>query len=219
MAEDEATNGGVAVAEPEQAMHDAAEAETKPKRGLFGFGKSKDEADEVEHEIELMTPFGKLELEFEPTSSKQRREQKQKAKEAAEAAKRAAKEQAKALKEQAKALEKGTKSRTKAVKEAATAASKKKGGGKGKIALILLAIALVGGGIAVAYWLFGRKPEEMESIPSEYRSDEYAPATEPEGFVAKTRHRIRHAVRAGQQASREAQIEQQQRYEGMTQGG
>jgi len=204
MAEDEASGGGIAVAEL-----DRAEEEAPPKRGLFGRRKRKDEQEDPEHEFELMTPFGKLELEFEPTSRKERREQKKRAKEQAAAEKEAAKQQAKALKQQAK---KGVEK----VREEAQAHARK-GGAKGKIALILLAIALVGGAIALAYWLFARTPEDLDKVPEEYRADEVE--REPEGFVAKARQRMRHAVRAGQRASRDAQLEQQQRYEEMTRGG
>jgi hypothetical protein len=215
MAEDEATSGGIALAEREDV---AAEEEAQPKRGLFGLGRRKEEDEEPEHEIELMTPFGKLELEFEPTSQKQRREQKRHAKEQAEAAKDAAKQQAKALKQQADALKKQAKKGVTTVHEKA-APRAKKGGGKGKLALILLGIAVVGGAIALAYWLFARTPEELDTIPTEYRADDYEPEREPAGLVAKARHRVRHAVRAGQRASRDAQLDQQQRYEEMTRGG
>ena len=88
-------------------------------------------------------------------------------------------------------------------------------GGGGKWLLILLLIGGAVAAIGIAYWLFGSKPE-AEGVPADYLAE---PAIEPEpqGFADKLRHRIRHAVRSGKQASHEAQLEQERRYEELTQ--
>jgi hypothetical protein len=194
MATDEAT-GGIAVAE----RTDVQQAAPEEKRGWFRRKRNEEKEEEVEHELELMTPFGKVELEFEPTPKKEARDRKRREKAEKEAAKAEAKKQEKRSK--------------KAEKRAAAAASGKSGGGAGRLVLILLVIGLIAGAIAVAIWLFGRDPA-TEQVPEEYRAREAEP--EPQGFMDRARTRIRHAVRAGQDASREAQVEQQQRYEDLT---
>lgn len=204
MSEQEA-EASVAVAERNM---DAAEDE-KPKRGWFGRGKKQDTDDEPDHEIEFMTPFGKLELEFEPTTKKQERDRKQREK----AEREAAKAEAAAAKRAEQEAEDAKKRPPAKQVEIVT----KSGGGAGKLILILAVIGLIATAVGVAVWLFARKPEDLETVPPEYRAVELEP--EPEGFVPKMRHRLRHALREGQQASREAQMEQQQRYEDLTQGG
>ncbi len=186
---------------------DAAQDE-QPKRGWFRRGKQQAADDEPEHELGFMTPFGKLELEFEPTPKKEERDRKKReqaerdaAKAAAAAAKRAEQEAEDAKKRPA----------SKQVDVVA-----KSGGGAGKLIIIVAVIGLIAAAVGVAVWLFARKPEDLESVPPEYRAVELEP--EPEGFVPKMRQRLRHALREGQQASREAQLEQQQRYEDLTSG-
>ncbi|MHB8375450.1 MAG: hypothetical protein ACYDEB_00630 [Dehalococcoidia bacterium] len=200
MAQDEASGeSSVAVAE----RGHGEQAEAKPKRGWFGRRKHKDEAEEVEHELELLTPFGKLDLEFEPTSKKAERDRKKHEKaerEAAQAAKR----------EAGDAKKRG--------KGAVTTVLEKRGGGHGTLLTVLVAIGLIAAAVGVAVWLFARKPEDLASVPPEYRVPGAEPEPEPQGFVAKARRRLTGAVRAGRQASREAQVEQQQRYEDLTRG-
>jgi uncharacterized protein HemX len=203
MSEQEA-GAGVAVAERDV---DAAE-DDKPKRGWFGRGKKQDVDDEPEHEIEFMTPFGKLELEFEPTTKKEERDRKKREKAEREAAKA---EAAAAKRAEQEAEDAKKRPSSKQVEVVA------KSGGAGKLIVILAVLGLIAAAIGVAVWLFARKPEDLERVPPEYRAVELEP--EPEGFVPKMRHRLRHALREGQQASREAQMEQQQRYEDLTQGG
>lgn len=201
MAQDEASGGSsVAIAEREEGER----ASAKPKRGWFGRRKHRDEDEAAEHEVELLTPFGKLELEFEPTPKKEERDRKKREKAEREAAK-AAKHEAEAAKKRGKA--------------AAATVVEKQGGGHGTLLTVFVVLAVLAAAVGVAVWLFARKPEDLESVPPEYRAPGGEPEPEPQGFVAKARQRIAHAVHAGQQASREAQVEQQQRYEDLTRGG
>ena len=201
----------VAVAEVDDTGREYEEDEPK-KGGLLGLMRgNKDEDEDADHEIEFSTPFGKFELEFEPRSKKERRDRKKREQREREAAKKAADAALKARRKAEEALTKRERGK------------EKKGGGiLGKLVLILVIFAVVGGAIAVAYWLFGRRPEELEAdnVPPEYRAVdvEIAPV-EPEGFVPKMRSRLRQAVRAGRRASMEAQMEQQARYEDLTRGG
>lgn len=200
MAEDEASGeSSVAIAERERGEPAAA----KPKRGWFGRRKHRDHDEAAEHEVELMTPFGKLELEFEPTPKKEERDRKKRDKAEREAARAARRE---AAKKRGKAA-------------AATTVIEKRGGGHGTLLTVLVILGVLAVAVGVAVWLFARKPEEPESVPPEYRAPGGEPEPEPQGFVAKARQRLTHAVHAGQQASREAQVEQQQRYEDLTRGG
>ncbi len=201
MAQDEASGeSSVAIAERER----GEQAGAKPKRGWFGRRKHSED-DAAEHEVELMTPFGKLELEFEPTAKKEERDRKKRDKAEREAAK-AAKHEAEAAKKRGKVA-------------ATTTVIEKRGGGHGTLLTVLVILGVLAAAVGVAVWLFARKPEELESVPPEYRAPGGEPEPEPQGFVAKARQRLTHAVHAGQQASREAQVEQQQRYEDLTRGG
>jgi hypothetical protein len=191
------SNDGAAVADPpgrdERAIAAIAEApasldEKKTKK------RKKDEDDDIEYEVEFATPFGKIEFEFEPLSKKQKKDQQRKARAEREAQKAAAK--------MAKLAEKGVQS--------------KPGGGRGNGLLIALVIfGIIAATIALAVWLFARPSEEEDAIPAEFRAED-APTPEPQGFVAKMRGRAREAVTAGRRASREAQNEQQKKFEEMT---
>ncbi len=161
--------------------------------------KKKGEEDEPEYEVEFQTPFGKLEFEFEPLTSKHKRDKKR-----AEQAERDTKK---------KAAEAAKKAEARVMKQASS-------GGGGKLLLVILVIGAVMALIALAIWLFARPGIDDEAVPPEFRTDGVAdPAmAEPQGFAGRARARIRSAVRAGRHASREAQQEQEQRFENMTQG-
>ncbi|HEX5480220.1 MAG TPA: hypothetical protein VFY79_10925 [Dehalococcoidia bacterium] len=201
----------VAVAEVDDTGHESEEDQPK-KGGLLGLMRgNKDDEEDADHEIEFSTPFGRFELEFEPRSKKERRDRKKREQRERDAAKKAADLALKARQQAEQALTKRE------------GGKDKKGGGLlGKLVLALVIFALIGGAIAVAYWLFGRRPEELEAenVPPEYRAvDVEIASVEPAGFVPKIRERLRRAVRAGRRASMEAQMEQQARYEDLTRGG
>jgi hypothetical protein len=179
----------VAAPADEVKLEPAPDKKTKRK-------KEKEEEDELEREIEFVTPFGKIELEFEPTPKKQKKDQERRAKAAQRAADVAEKAQRKLVEQQAKA-ERG-------------------GRGSGRLLVILLVLALIGAAIAIAWWLFARPVEELDRVPEDLRVQ---PAPEPQGFVAKMRSRVREGIRAGQRASSETQREQMRRYEEVTGGG
>jgi hypothetical protein len=200
MTEDEATST-VAVAErPEAAapVEVKADKRKKPK-------KEKEQDDDLEREIEFSTPFGKIELEFEPTSSKQKREERQREKERADGEKSAAK----AAKKAARQLEE---------RGAAAVEATRKGGSV--LVPVLIVLGLVIAAVIVAFWLFARPGAETEQVPEQYRNPELEPVAEaPQDFVTSARQRIGQAIRAGKQASREAQQEQERRYQDLTRGG
>lgn len=197
MAQDEAST---AVAERPQAAVDASEPLT-PAAIETGKQRKKKQKDEApEYEIEFDTPFGKIEFEVEPASSKERRDKQKREKAEREAAKAAAKAAKKA--------------------EGKLAKRESSGGGRGRSLLAVLVIfAIIASLVAIAIWLFASPgPKEQDEIPEEYLQPGVEPAAEPEGFAAKMRTRIRHAVRAGRQASREAQQEQERRFKDLTHG-
>ena len=66
-------------------------------------------------------------------------------------------------------------------------------------------------------WLFARPGEdEQDAVPPEFRNEDAPAEPAPLGFAAKARQRISHAVRAGRQASREAQAEQERKFQDLT---
>ena len=214
MTNDETTISEAATAIADRPAADAPKdavdgASSKLKDAKKSKGK-KQQDDDIEYEYEFATPFGKLEFEFEPTSAKKRKEQEKREKAAEQAAKSEAKAKKQADKQTQEMAKKG---------QQFVAAAQPKGGG-GKLLPILLIFAIVAGGIALAIWLFARPGDDMtDVVPSEFRNDEIAPVAEPQGFVEKARARIRDAVRAGRNASRDAQEEQQRKYEDMARGG
>ena len=159
--------------------------------------KKKEEDDDLEYEVEFATPFGKIEFEFEPLSKKQKKDAQKK--------ERAERDAAKAAAKAAKLAEK------RALKGDAVSS----GGGRGGTLLIALIIfGIVAAAVIIAVWLFARPGEDEDAIPAEFRADD---ATDPEpvapqGFVG----RVKNAVRAGKQASRDAQAEQQRKFEQMS---
>lgn len=197
-----ASNAGTAIAE--KLGKDAKKAEKKNKnKAKKDDKKKKAEDDEPEYEVEFQTPFGKLEFEFEPLTSKQKRDKKR-----AEQAERDTKKKAATAAKQAE---------QRVMKQASSG-----GGGGGKLLLVLLIVGAVMALIALAIWLFARPDIDDEAVPPEFRADgvgaidDAAIIPEPQGFVGKARARVRSAVRAGRHASREAQQEQEQRFENMT---
>jgi hypothetical protein len=154
---------------------------------------AKETDDELEYEIELNTPFGIVELEFEPRARRDRKE-------------RARKERA-----ERKAAEKAAaKARELAEREA-----------KGRRSLLLpvLIFLIIAAAVAIAVWLFARPGDDDDDLP-EYlatplEGDVGAP---PKSLIAGARGRGRDAIRQGRKASRDAQREQEQRYREMTGG-
>lgn len=158
--------------------------------------KKKKQDEDLEYEVEFATPFGKLEFEFEPLTKKQKKDRERKEKAEREAAKKSAR-----------------------AAERAVADVRERGGRGlfGTLLIILLVMALIGTIIAVAYWLFARPGEDEEdAVPPEFAQE---PPPAAQGFVERTRSRLRDAVRAGRQASREAQREQREKFEQMSGGG
>jgi len=179
-------NGAVLLPEPADEALPAEREKSRKKR--------KDEDDD-EREIEFETPFGKIELEFEPTSRKKQKDEARRARAAREAAKAAAKAERKLAEQSEKAL---------------------KGGGRGgTLLVVLLIIGLIAAAIAVAWWLFGRSADELDEVPEELRAQpEEKPA--PQSAFARVRGRLREAISAGRKASSETQREQMRRYEEVT---
>ncbi len=198
MAQDEAsTSGTSAVADRPQDSAAVAIDEAKP-----GKKNTKSNADDdFGYDIDFETPFGKLEFAVEPASVKARKDQERRDKAESDAAKSAAK----VAKQAEKQLKRG-KLEPVAVQS-----------GGSKLVPILLILLLVAGVIALAIWLFARPGEaEPDAVPAQFRNDAAPADPEPQGFVANARQRIRHAVRAGRQASREAQAEQEQKFQDLT---
>ena len=201
MTDNEGTSeGAVATAEPTKLDAKALKALDRDAKKAAKRNKDVDD-----YGIDFGTPFGKLEFELQPAESKKRKDDEKRAQAERDAAKAA----------------------LKAEKDAAKLA-KKHGGeapvvirrGGSKLVPILLIFAIIAGSIALAIWLFARPgEEEADVVPPEFRNDEAAAAVvQPQGFIAQAQQRVRDAVRAGRKASREAQKEQEQRFQGMTKG-
>jgi hypothetical protein len=179
MAVEEATSSGAAVAAQEDDPASSALAQLP--------GAEKDEG--VEYEFEFATPFGNIEFEFEPQSTRDRKAAERKV----QAERRAAKKAAEAARR--------------------AAARQQKSGRGGRLLIVLLVIAIVGAAIIVAYWLFARPEETDDGVPAEFANE---PQPAPQGFVARARKRVEDAVRAGRKASRDAQREEREKYERLT---
>jgi len=83
-------------------------------------------------------------------------------------------------------------------------------------ALVIFTVIVVAVGIAI--WLFARPEEDEDVIPTELRKEGVpAPAEEPE--ATGLAGRLKQAVRAGRRASRDAQDEQQRRFDEITKQG
>lgn len=161
--------------------------------------RNKKDDDELEYEWELETPFGKIEFELEPAERKEQKERARREKAERDAAKQAAK-----------------------LAKKAENAAKKQGATAGELVVVkrsnlvpaLVIFALVIGAIALAYWLFSRPGDEEEDVvPEEFRAaDAPVAAAGPQGLAA----RVKKAIREGRRASRDAQREQQQKFEEAT---
>ena len=198
MAQDEATLGEIiAVAErpgPAPAPSGASTPENTRK-------KSKDE-EEFGYDVDFETPFGKIEFALEPSAAKERKDRERREK----AARAASKAAAKAAKKAERRMMKGS------AEEQIIARS-----GGSKLAPILLIFLIVAGIFVLAIWLFARPGEdEQDAVPPEFRHEDAPAEPAPMGFAAKAQHRIRQAVRAGRQASREAQAEQERKFQDLT---
>ncbi len=195
MAQDESTTNDVAGADrPDDARATIAPPTKKRK-------KSQAE-DDFGYDVDFETPFGKIEFALEPSSVKERKDQERREK----AEKDRAKAAAKAAKKAEKQLKNGGGQQQIIVRE-----------GGSKLVPILLIFLLVAGAVALAIWLFARPGEpEQDAIPVEFLNDEAQPAPAPQGFAAVAQSRIRSAVRAGRQASREAQAEQDRKFQDLT---
>ena len=174
---DEAS-GATAIADAPPADDDA----TKSKEG-----------EDLDYEIELNTPFGIVELEFEPRAKRDRKQRERKERAERKAAERAA-----------------LKAKQRAEKEA-------RAGRGGSILLMLLIVMLIAGAVALAIWLFARPGEDEEAVPDYLASPlEGTPVEPPKNAFERARARIRDAIHQGRKASRDAQREQEQRFREMT---
>ena len=201
MAEDATTTSDAAVAVGERPQPGTMLVETEPRASKPGKKRKKSKGEEeLEYEVEFETPFGKIEFELEPTSSKERKDR--------ERREQAEREVAKAAAKAAKQAERQLK------KRGAEHVVERSGGSK--LLPILVVFLLVAAVIALAIWLFARPgEEEKDVVPPEFRTGD-VPAEEPQSFVAQARQRIRQAVRSGRQASREAQAEQERKFQDLT---
>lgn len=202
MAEDTTTTSDAAVAVMERPQPGSALVETGPKPSKREKKRKKSKGEEeLEYEVEFETPFGKIEFELEPTSSKERKDRERR-----EQAERAA----------AKAAAKAAKQAEKQLKKRGAVPAIERGGGS-KLLPILAVFLLVAAAVALAIWLFARPgEEEKDVVPPEFRSDDVPAESEPQGFAAKAQQRIRQAVHAGRQASRETQAEQERKFQDLT---
>jgi len=194
MAQDEAnTTGAAGVTER---LNGAAPAGIEPSKSGKKRKKSKAEED-FGYDVDFETPFGKIEFAMEPASVKEQKDQ--------ERRENAEREAAKAAKQAEKRLRQGKPEQVVV-----------RGGGS-KLVPVLLIFLLVAGAVALAIWLFARPgEEEPDVVPAEFRNDDAPAEPEPQGFAARAQQRIRQAVRLGRQASREAQAEQERKFQDLT---
>ena len=184
---DDATNGSTVLEDA------AAAASSIPDPQPAKDAKAPDDDDELEYEVELKTPFGIVELEFEPLAKRQRKEKERRERAERKAVERAAR---KAIRDAARADRRRTLLRT--------------------FVIALAVTVIIGTAVAIAYWLFARPDEvEGEQVPVDYALTPGA-ATEPQGVLQRLRARVREAIRQGRRASSEAQKEQVRRIRGMT---
>jgi hypothetical protein len=156
---------------------------------------------ELDYEWEFDTPFAKLEFEVEPRDTHEEKERKRREKAERDAANKAAKLAKQAAKE---AEKRGITGPVVIVK-------------RNNLFTALVIFTIIVAAIGIAFWLFGRPDEDDDAIPAELRKDAVAAA--PDDDDAGIFGRLKKAVRAGRRASRDAQDEQQRRFEEATNQG
>ena len=166
--------------------------------------KGGSEAANIDYEWQFATPFGKVEFDLDPKDlheEKERRRQEKKARAEAKKAERLAKLAAK------EAEKRGIHVPVVIVK-------------RNNLLPALVIFAIVVTAVGIAIWLFARPGEEdeLDAVPPELRNANAlaGEAEQPSGGIFG---RIKKAVREGKKASREAQNEQQQRYEELSKQG
>jgi hypothetical protein len=167
--------------------------------------KKKDEPAVDEYELEFDTPFGKLEFEFEPRSVKERKDEEKRERAALDAAKA-----------EEKARKKAEKQAKRSAKKAAQIVGEARGRGSNLLPILLI-FAIVVAAIGIAIWLFGRSPqdEDLDAVPNEFQKEPVGALAEPPPHGGLGR-RIGDAIRAGRKASRDAQLEQERKFQDLT---
>lgn len=198
--------GGIAVAEPDEpieakiggAIEDLVEQVAPPSDARPKKKTKKDDDDDLEYEWEFATPFGKIEFELDTKDVHEAKERKRREKAERDAAKKAERIAKQAAKE---AEKRGIAGPVVIVK-------------RSNLVPALVIFAIVAAGIAIAFWLFARPGEDdddLDAVPPELRTANALAGTEP-APPSGIRGRIQNAIRAGRKASRDAQREQEQRY-------
>ncbi len=178
-------------------------AESSPKTSALE--KKKDDED-LEYEWEFETPFGKLEFELDPKARHEEKERLRREKAEREEAKKAAKA---AKKSEKLAQKMGLRNADIAAAAAGQLVIVK----RSNWLPVLFVFTVVAAAAIIAIWLFARPDEdETDVVPEEFRADGAAAVVPPQGIAA----RLKHAIHAGKKASREAQAEQQRRFEETT---
>jgi hypothetical protein len=187
-------------------MHAPGSTEEAAPRAVTSDNNKKDD-EAVEYEWEFETPFGKIEFELDPKARHEEKERLRREKSEREEAKKAAKA---AKKSERQAIKMGLRD----VDVAAAAAGQLAIVKRSNWLPVLVVFALVAIAVIVAVWLFARPGEdETDVVPEEFRADGVpAAAPPPQGLAG----RLKQAIRAGKKASREAQAEQQRRFEEST---
>ncbi len=167
-------------------------------------GKKKNDNTNIDYEWQFATPFGKVEFDLDPKDLHEEKERRR-----TEKAERAAAKKAERI-----------------AKLAAKEAEKR--GIHGPVVIVkrsnlvpaLVIFTIVVAAVGIAIWLFARPGEEdeLDAVPPELRNAN-ALAGEAEQPSSGIFGRIKRAVREGKQASRDAQNEQQQRYEELSKQG
>lgn len=158
----------------------------------------------IDYEWQFATPFGKIEFDLDPKDlheEKERRRQEKKARAEARKAERLAKLAAK------EAEKRGIHVPVVIVK-------------RNNLLPALVIFTIVVTAVGIAIWLFARpeEDEDLDAVPPELRNAN-ALAGEEEQPASGIFGRIKRAVREGKKASRDAQNEQQQRYEELSKQG
>jgi hypothetical protein len=197
-------DGGVATVE--RAHAPVAIEGVAPQAATSDKKKKKDD-EELEYEWEFETPFGKLEFELDPKARHEEKERLRREKAEREEAKKAARA---AKKSERQAIKMGLRD----VDVAAAAAGQIVIVRRSNWLPVLLVFALVAAAVIVAVWLFARPgDDDTDVVPEEFRADGAPAAAPPPQGIAG---RLKQAIRAGKKASREAQAEQQRRFEETT---